>query len=148
MLWIMSFFQTVVTVLLLVFLSISCGDSSNLQSSSISTTCQNGVALIQVYDGILQNLCGCTEPSGSLSSPSDPLTCTISVGSTVIFQFSDNQEARQILSIGTPTFPSSPMRTPGQADSTFNHPVSFQTTGTYHFQDAYNGTMAGQIIVQ
>ena len=69
-------------------------------------------------------------------------------GSVVIFSYFGAQLEHQIISSGTPSFiPSGPYN-PKDLQPVQVFATQLASTGTYSFTDAFNSSIAGQIIVQ
>lgn len=140
--------------LLLSFLTATgCGKESSLTpSSSLQTQCSPDSASFLVSDGFIVNLCGCLgaqETAGTRYTlqSATPITCHLkSTQSVVFFNFTGSVAPHQILSVGTPSFLSSPIRL-GQKDQPESYPITFtQGPGTYSFTDPYT-QISGQLIV-
>ena len=120
----------------------TAGCGTNTTSLSGTAGCGTNHAAIAVYEGMLQNLCGCTGAgqNGAVAASGSTLTCTVPVGTTVFFQFIEPTGEHQIEAVGTPTFAASPINT--------FHAVTFLTAAsTYTYRDAFNTALQGQIIV-
>jgi hypothetical protein len=123
----------------------SCGTSSRLSDEG---GCGDNTALIGVFDGFLQLMCGCDEADGTRNSPPQKLSCTVKKGSHVLFQYMDVRQDHQIKSTGSPSFLSSPLVGPEELESQGVHSVTFSTLGTYDFEDAVDQGAQGRIIVR
>src|SRR5271154_7128069 len=77
-----------------------------------STGCAAGQAMISVSDGYLETLCGCAEAAPVYSGPGSRLKCTVTSGTIVFFNYLATHAVHQIVSVGTPTFPSSGVSDP------------------------------------
>jgi hypothetical protein len=112
-------------------------------ASNLSSGCGSGVALIAIYEGALQNVCGCSGvgENGTVTlSGGAVLTCTVSAGTTVQFDHILTTGNHQIEATGSPTFPPSPINS--------FHAVTFSTASqTYAYRDAFNTALQGQIVV-
>jgi plastocyanin len=129
----------------------ACDGDGNTDTSSLdpgSTVCGGQSAQILVQDGYFEDLCGCAEGAKTTFVQPTPMTCTISAGTAVFFLFSGDALSHQILSTGTPTFPTCAPWEP--SDTTANEVCAykFQSAGTYTFMDAVDNSMSGSIIVQ
>jgi plastocyanin len=104
-------------------------------------------AAILVTDGTLQILCGCAEAGGTtVGAGAGTLTCTVNAGTTVDFFVLKSRVPHMIQSTGSPAFVSSPpMNVP--TNSLRAYGVTFSTAGTYTYNDAYNSSLSGQIVV-
>jgi plastocyanin len=123
----------------------SCNEPDSANQAA-ANACPSNVAMVQVSDGYMEDLCGCQEGAGVIFLTQQPLTCTVSVGATVQFVVTGNQLSHQILPTGTSTFMPSPVFTPG-ADGAQVYPVTFSTGGGYGFTDAYDSALSGTIQV-
>jgi hypothetical protein len=103
-------------------------------------------AQVEVGDGYLRVLCGCTEPAGTLATAGSSLTCTAPAGTTFFILFLTNHTRHQIVSTGAPAFPPSPVST-GDQGSITAHAFSLATPGTYAFRDSFNAALTGQLVV-
>jgi hypothetical protein len=101
-----------ISILLLLSAFAACGSPSATPLTNVSTGCQSGTALIQVSDGFLTRVCGCTETSGVTFRLNESLTCTVSKNSSVVFSYVGASLPHQIVAVGTPTFVSSPFYDP------------------------------------
>ena len=125
-----------------------CAQQSNQVGNPTSApSCGAHTAVIRVQDGFLEILCGCTEAAGTVSAAGSPLTCTLSSGDNVIFDYRGSRNAHQIVSSGTPSFPSSPAKVRGSAMRIHTHGFSLDTAGTYSFSDNFDQQLTGQLIV-
>lgn len=126
----------------------SCSNSATEFSAPTVANCPAGAALIFVGDGFLQTYCGCNEGE-AVSVPPAQASCTVPVGTQIHFNYSGTHFRHQIISIGEPSFISSPIIDPQNSDLSINtHVVSGLGTGTYAFEDSMNTQVAGKIIVQ
>lgn len=128
---------------------LGCGITTE-QISASQTDCQAGVAQVAITDGFLQILCGCQEASGTSPTPPATLTCTVPVDTTVVFQYLNTSLTHEVIPAGALTFPASPVSNPAaglQNGFVRSHFVRFSTTGTYDFEDAYNSSLSGHIVV-
>ena len=120
--------------------------------SAAATQCEAKQAQVMMRDGLLENLCGCTEVAGTTVSSSDSpltsLTCTVAAGTTVFFHFARNRFRHQIVSTGTPRFLSSTVYDPIKLKMPYVHVFQFSDTGTFEFQDSFDGALTGRIVVQ
>ncbi|MFL5812202.1 MAG: hypothetical protein ACJ763_01380 [Bdellovibrionia bacterium] len=116
-------------------------------SGSASGNCTPTKAQLVIYDNFIQNLCGCQEAPGIVQPPVS-LTCTVSAGTQIIFWYLNTTEFHQIQSTAQPTFPTSPLSDPGSLNTVRAHVVTLTDPGSYEFEDVYNHTINGTIIVQ
>ena len=122
-----------------------CGTDT---SRTLNSGCANNTAILAVYDGAIQNLCGCQESSTDLIAGNQGVTCTVSQGSTVIFQYIRTQLPHQIAGSGTPQMGTSPLSQPKDEIPLRTFSLILNQAGTYSFEDLYDLTINGQIIVQ
>lgn len=133
----------------LLFLLFSCGKNEVLNPiTETDTTCTSSMAVIAVYDGFYQRMCGCAEAEGTRVYSPDTLTCTLSKNSVVFFQYFSPSQPAQIVPTGTLQITSSPIYNPRTTGTQRSFAVQMTETGTYSFKNAYNPQMVGQIIVQ
>ena len=154
----LSTILVLISVVCWVTFGVGCGagqstspNSNAFQGFSGATGCQAGTVALLVADGFLGNLCGCTgvnEADGTIFQSPASLTCHVSQGAnTVFFYYLGTTLRHQIVSTGSPTFVSSPISNPQEANRITVHAVSLpQTSATYHFIDIFSG-LTGQIIV-
>lgn len=135
------------SILAIILIQLSaCGEVSTI--SLPQTGCDTGSALIGVHDGYLSRLCGCSESAGATASHGETLTCTVSAGTSIHFHYLSIKQKHQIVSSGSPSFVDSAVSDPEQGQKVTAHGISLNTTGTYTFQDEFDSTLSGQIIVQ
>jgi hypothetical protein len=132
-----------VTAISLLLLS-ACGPEKDYpQRAKSEAACNTGVAQIAVYDGVLENLCGCQEPRATGTFT----TCTVAAGTAVVFYFPLTKTRHQIISTGADGFPSSPINDPEKEPRANAHAVILLTPGIYRFEDAFHPALSGQIVV-
>jgi hypothetical protein len=130
----------------------SCGDRSATGLARIdaaSTQCPSGTAAIQVGDGFLRILCGCTgasETPGVVFPAPGNLICHLPQNPTpaVFFYFQGITLRHQIIPTGAETFPASPIMNPGSNLVSWGSILPKPAT-TYSFIDTISG-MTGQLI--
>lgn len=126
-----------------------CGQNGDLGAKVSDTACPAGVAQVGIGDGYFQNICGCDEPAGKLFLSPNTMTCTAPLGTRVVFQFLATRSLHQVIAVGTPSFPASPVSDPGLSDFPVrSHVIRPGTLGTYHFQDVTNSALAGQLVIR
>jgi hypothetical protein len=126
----------------------SCEDQYSLTGpNGASGDCTSTKAQIAVYDTFLEILCGCQEPFDRIFPP-NTLTCTIRPGTQVLFWYFNTNLRHQIQSTSAPTFPISPLSDPNASNPVKTHAVTFTDVGNYEFNDVYNRTLIGTIVVQ
>ena len=127
----------------------ACGGDEGGENDLLPTAgCSAQSAMIGVYDGLLRIFCGCAEAAGTVAVPPQSLTCTISSGTMMVFFYDSPATRHQILSIGSPSFVSSPIYDPEDDSPVQTHSVVLNSTGTYSFVDAFQSNLGGQVIVQ
>src|SRR4051794_33373640 len=77
-----------------------CGTGADGLPPAVAA-CPAGAAMLAVRDGSLQRLCGCTEGEALIAPPA-ALSCTVSAGTVVFFQYTSTTLTHQIV-------PSSPL---------------------------------------
>lgn len=112
-----------------------------------SSACTAGQAQVRFLDGMMQNLCGCTESAAQMIKPPSVLTCTINSGTRVFVNFLGAQNFHQIQSTNTPSFPPSAVYNPDDNLLNNTHVIHFTAAGTYEFRDAYDHRLSGSFIV-
>jgi hypothetical protein len=127
-----------------IVLSVGCGNLQPVENEK-SSGCESGTALIAVYDGSMQTLCGCSEGSGSKSQNGTLLTCTVTKPNVVVFQFIGTKNRHQIVSAD---FIGSTLHDPASASTTQSHAVKLETAGSYGFHDGFLPVIGGTIVVQ
>ena len=132
------------------FAGMGCGTYTSPadELAQTDTRCGATSAVISVNDGSFTNICGCQESRNQVISQGTPLECTIPAGSTVFFTYLSSANKAQIISLGQPAFVSSMPYDPADKARTRSFSITFANPGTYHFEDAFNGTMTGDIVVQ
>jgi hypothetical protein len=111
------------------------------------TTCGTGTAIIAIYDGFQQRLCGCTEGRSQAIAVGTNLVCTVPINTAITFSFINVKVPHQVLSTGSPTFVSSPNVDPTAVNPVNSHGVKFTAAGTYTYRDAYEAALTGSIVV-
>jgi hypothetical protein len=116
------------------------------------TACSGTDAQILVGDGFLQALCGCAESSAAIfPAGGDPLTCTVPVGTTVLFLYTGALTTHQIFPASPGLFTPGPPAIPLNLDDANNYivfPVSLTAPGDYGFFDAYVPGVSGVLIAR
>jgi hypothetical protein len=123
---------------MMLLLSQGCGLVGN---SGSTATCSTGTAQIGVYDGTLQKICGCLEAAGY----SNNITCTVSAGTVVYFNFIGISNDHQIV-ISNANQCVFSVRHGSAVTQTDACPMN--STGTFNFSDTYNISVGGTIVVQ
>jgi len=113
-----------------------------------ATGCDTDAAQISVGSAALTIDCGCDEAAGTQAVKPNALTCTVANGTTVVFNYAEHTLPRQILSKGTPSFVSSPPSDPSEDEPLQAHAVKFEQIGTYQYEDGFDSTLHGKIIVR
>jgi hypothetical protein len=133
----------------LLFLAAACDDEQHsvYGSTGFGGECATNQVQIAVNDGFIQNLCGCSEPAATIFPPAT-LTCTVDAGTVVYFWYLGTTLRHQIHSSASPTFPTSPVSDPNNSNPIKVHVVTLNTAGTYDFEDIFEPSLSGSIIVQ
>lgn len=121
------------------FFGTGCG---MIQNRTASTSCSAGTAQINVYDGYLVRVCGCTQTGGVTFGPGQSLQCTVDAGTRVFFNFVSlqNQHTIAVTGVGnTATMQPKP-------NETQTGVIWLNNTGTFNFTDVGYGT-GGTFIV-
>ncbi len=130
--------------------SMSCGqwqsESALAQLDPASTQCVEGQSMIAVRDGLLQALCGCEGVDSSVTA--DELICRVPLGTQLHFILIATQTDHQLMSVGSPTFISSPVYSYRAEFPIRTHVVQFSQTGDYRFEDAFDPRVRGRIEVR
>lgn len=129
-------------------------DANSLSQSSSpnATQCSSESVVIQVGDGFLMILCGCTRsdenPGKVFSAPDDHLTChTAQSKAVVFFNFTGAVLPKKIAFSESTGIGASWVFNPSDASSPKVYSVTLtQPSVTYDFQEVYSN-MTGQIIV-
>lgn len=128
--------------------TLSCDNIvSQSGQESVTPGCSPNQAELIVYDNFIQSLCGCQE-GAVIQTPPEGITCTVAAGTSVWFWFLDVTQLHQIQSTAQPTFQTSSVVDPSNSNTVRTHVVKLTATGNYEFQDNYNRTINGTIIVQ
>ena len=123
----------------------ACGiwaDPRSIYSSPSSTTtgssCTNGIAQLDVSTNGVIRVCGCLESSGaSFGRSSTGFVCTVSLNTTIVFNFSDSQQ--HVETIGSATIAQ-------QNYPTDSEDFAANGVGTFAFYDSISG-VSGHIII-
>jgi hypothetical protein len=133
------------------FLSSSCGNNPGLGGFHTNTNsesqCKPRHAVVVVYDGFFENICGCQEPRALSEAIGGGFRCTVSTGSTVVFLISKGLRSQhQLLPVGTPAINPSALVDPIQYPNGLGHAVTLDAPGTYQFQDAFFPGSLGELV--
>jgi hypothetical protein len=101
--------------------------------------CDTRVAQIAVWDGFLQNLCGCGGTDGAIVNAKSPLTCTYALGTILYVHFHGPKLFHQLVPVGSPAIPATSLYNPDKPLENRVFPISIPVTGTYSFQDQFMG---------
>ncbi len=102
-----------------------------------------------IGDGYFQTVCGCDEVSGRFYLSPSTLTCTAPIGTTFIFQFLATKSLHQVISLGSPSFVSSPVSDPGLSEFPVRaHAIKPNAFGMYRFRDATNSALDGILVIR
>ena len=122
---------------------------SGVPAEKATLPCDSTVAEIMIWDGRIQKLCGCGGVNGEFAPFNTALNCTISLAAvkaiTVFYHGPFLQH--QFLAVGTPAVPNGPVFDPNSKVPIRAHGFTLTATGTYQFQDEYDHTIFGSIVV-
>src|SRR4051812_49088521 len=86
----------------------ACGSTGTETLPPPSEVCAGHSAEIQVFDGLIQRLCGCAE--GKSEPSAGPIDCTVDKNSVVFFHFlGDKLDHQLIPTDGTSSFAALPL---------------------------------------
>lgn len=138
-------------VLALIFtlgaLSAIAGCKVSDNDPDLNAACTTGNAQIFVGEGYLRLACGCAEGTNVLVIQGSAATCTVALGTRVLFHFSEARRRHQIVGVGSPNLGASDVVNPPDEAVFAAFAPSLPATGTYQFQDAFNAAVSGQLIV-
>lgn len=138
--------RQILAYLILSSILMSCGSERDPSVDASTTGCQPGVAQIQIYDGFMQRLCGCSEAGNTKIIPPNTLSCTAPKGTKFFFYMGSAQTQHQIASdANPPQFAGSAIYTPGMGALT--HVVTLDVSGSYPFKDLIDQTLKGTLII-
>lgn len=129
----------------LMILGAGCKDDAGIPAAS---GCGTKTALIGVNDGYISILCGCDESAGTIKTDGQPLTCTVPVGTWVVFDFSRNKLFHQIVPVGTPALVASGVSNPSAAEPLLSHSFQATSLATYAFKDQFQNGITGSIVTR
>jgi hypothetical protein len=109
--------------------------------------CDPAVAEISIYDGRIQKVCGCGGVDGEFATQGTPLNCTFALGKTVFVNYIGPFLQHQFIAVGTPVLPDGPVFDPSSASPRRSHAFTPEAVGTYGFEDQFDHTITGQIVV-
>ncbi len=72
-----------------------------------SGSCETGTAQLQVLDGAIQRLCGCTEGTGIFTNTT-PFNCTVPARTVLYFYYTSISAVQQVVVTGNLTLNMSP----------------------------------------
>lgn len=110
-------------------------------------TCEPNQVEIAVYDSYVQRLCNCGGTDGEILARNAPLVCTFSLGKTIFIHYVGPTLRHQIVAVGTPGIPDSPVFDPGDRNAYRTHAFAPTVTGTYAFKDQYDPALLGSFVV-
>jgi hypothetical protein len=136
------------TLIIAALLAQACGSFGGTSTTTTTAgTCNAGTAVIVVYDGYFQNVCGCQETSGVTVTP-NLFTCTVNAGTSVTFLVARGTRfTHQIVPVGTPALLPGPASSPEFHPLGLAHVVNPSTPGTYLFEDSFVPGSQGRLIV-
>ena len=120
---------------------------SGVPENRSSAPCDPLVAEISMYDGRIQKVCGCGGVDGEFAAVGTPLNCTFSLGKTVFVNYIGPFLQHQFIAVGTPALPNGPVFDPSAKTPIAAHAFTPSATGTYQFEDQYDHTITGTIVV-
>jgi hypothetical protein len=121
---------------------------------SSSTSCGANQAQILVGEAYVEDICGCAEGNAVVQTSGQALNCTVSANTQIAFSYLNTVNDHQIISTGSPNFPSSPTFGPSSVGfgpdpgTPLVWAVTLSDPGTYTYTDAYYPNVLGAIIVQ
>jgi hypothetical protein len=124
---------------LLTLVTIFVGCDSLEQPPASDTSCATNIAQIAVWDGFLQNVCGCGGANGTIVNPKTGLSCTYRLGTTLYVYFHGPTLRHQLVPVGSPAIPATSIYNPDEPLVNRVFPITLTTTGTYTFQDQFMG---------
>jgi hypothetical protein len=132
---------------------VSCDDSNNPNLVSLAGAgngCAPGTAELAVGDGFQEIFCGCNEPGGTVSpSGSTPaVTCTVPVGTEILFYYIGTRLLHQIVPTVGSVFAASPLSDPALKVPVTVYGFQLTAAGTYGYVDAFDGGITGRLIAQ
>lgn len=145
----MTFIRLLIPFCLLALASmfVACAAPSEDPLARGQTTCGAGTAIIALYDGSLQRLCGCGEGRSAVTVAGTNLVCTVPLNTAVTFYFMGTRQPHQIMSTGSPTFVSSPYADPSSSSPITTHAVKLTAAGSYNYHDVSEPALTGTIVV-
>ena len=126
------------------FLMSGCNEiKPGATNAACSTT---GTAQIEIFDGSMERVCGCTEPA-NVTFGTSGLQCTVTRGTTLVFLFPSIQTTHQVAIpyFGTSGWAGQVRTSAGGLNQ--SDQVQLNSSGTFQFSDNYAG-LSGTIIVQ
>lgn len=109
--------------------------------------CDPNQVEIAVYDTYLQRLCNCGGTNGEVIARGSPLSCSFALGKTVFIHYIGPGLRHQIVAVGAPGIPDSPIFIPGDRNAIRTHAFTPTATGTYSFRDQYDSGLLGDFTV-
>jgi hypothetical protein len=114
-----------------------------ISTKPVSNACSTAkTASINIYDGQMSRVCGCTEGVGTFNSPSS-LQCTVKIGTAIYFNFVDISNSHQITINTSPVQATQPI---DQSSSVKTSALVLNQAGTFTFMDNFNA-IGGSFIV-
>lgn len=123
----------------------ACKTSEN--DPDLAAACAAGNAQIFVGEGYLRLACGCAEGSNLLVIQGTAATCTVALGTRVLFHFNEARNRHQIVGVGSPSLGASDVVNPPDELVFAAFAPNLPAAGTYQFRDAFNAAITGQLIV-
>lgn len=122
-------------------------ECSGVPQEASSAPCTAQVAQIAVWDGQIQKVCGCGGTDGEFAPVGTPLTCTFALGKTIFVSYQGPFLQHQIVAVGTPEIPTSPVFDPNSKIPARSHAFTPTAAGTYSFKDQFDQTITGSFVV-
>ena len=137
-------FKTVFLAQVIV-IAVICLQACGLKNTeSTGTACSTGTAIIQIMDGSMKRVCGCTEASNQIFTSGLNLTCTVSAGTQLYIQFVSIATTHQI---SLPPYGTTLVRNPTSTGAVQTDVFNLNNTGTFNFTDVYSTSFTGTIVV-
>lgn len=120
---------------------------SNVPVAASTLPCEANVAEIAIWDGRIQEVCGCGGVGGEFAAQNSALSCTFTLGKTVFVYYHGPFLQHQFVAVGLPALPNGPVFDPDAKDPIRAHAFKPDAAGTYNFRDEYDHTIFGTITV-
>jgi hypothetical protein len=140
-----NFFRLLFATLSLSMMGAQCDALKPANNPSL--TCTTGLTVIAVYDTFLQTVCNCGGTNGAVVTRGTALSCTFAVGNNVFINYVGSTLRHQIIPVGSPGIPSSPIYDPGDKNAVRSFAFQPSVAGTYQFIDQYDSQLSGSFVV-